>query len=234
MKCSRSGSSHWCSSDGSLIPEIEKIQNAHSDLSLIQNISLSGSIYNRSGDNSLSLVQDYWDFYSASPSETLSFVSQASVAKVAPVGVSSSLVFNHSLTVAGGRITTGPEFYDVIYDPAAVSPAQVGSWVYVNSSGNAILATSAGTLPQAEVVGCLMEEGIASQLTEVLTQGRLTLDDWTSLAGTEFLTPGVIYYLTTGGLMSAVAPSSGYVVVLGRAITNIEFDVSVQLPWGVE
>lgn len=213
---------------------IKVVQNCRSTLDFAESLITSGSIYNRSVVDDVGLEQSYWDFFDGNASNSLSFSSVALVLKVAVVSPSSTLVFNHSLTVAGGRIVTGPEFYDVIYDPAAVSPAQIGSWVYVNSSGNAILATSAGTLPQAEVVGCLMEEGIASQLTEMLTQGRLTLDDWTALAGTEFLTPGVIYYLTTGGLMSAVAPSSGYVVVLGRAITNIEFDVSVQLPWGVE
>ena len=233
MKCNTG--IHWSSnSDGSLVPEIEKIQNAYSDLLFVQDLSLSGSIYNRSVVDDVGLEQSYWDHFAAAASNSLSFSSVALGLKVAVVSPSSTLVFSHTLSVAGGRISTGPEFYDVIYNPAAGSNAQIGSWVYVDSSGDAILATSAGTLAQAEVVGCFTEEGVPNQLTELLTQGRLTLADWTALAGSEFLTPGVVYYLTTGGLMSSTAPNPGYVVVLGRAITAEEFDVSVQLPWGVE
>jgi hypothetical protein len=225
--------SFYCSRKPRVINPIKVVQNCYSDLGLTDLVVASGSIFNRSFLDDLGLIGSLpTDYYSEFETDSLSFVSQVSVARIIPTA--SILVINQNVSVAGGRVATTPDFYDVVYDPAALSNAQVGSWVYVNSSGNAILATSAGTLPQAEVVGCFTAEGIPSQLTELLTKGRLTLADWTALAGTEFLSPGVVYYLTTGGLMSAVAPSSGYVVVLGRAVTSTQFDVDVQLPWGVE
>jgi len=47
----------------------------------------------------------------------------------------------------------------------------------------------------------------------------VTLPDWTSVVGSAALIPGAVYYLGLGSL-TPDAPSIGYCVVVGRALTT--------------
>lgn len=221
-----------CSRGGFTKP-IDVIQNCYSDLGLVDLLTISGSTFNRSLSDGLSF-QSFLptDYYSQNESDSLNFQSLVAVSMIIPT--SSILTMDQNVVVAGGRIEAAPATYSITYDSNALSSAQKGSWVYIDtSSGEVVLATSQGTLTEAEVACVLSGSSAPGALVEVMTEGPLVMDDWTALAGTALLSPGLTYYLTTGGLMSASAPTDGYIVSLGRAITTTEFDVEIRLPLGL-
>jgi hypothetical protein len=96
---------------------------------------------------------------------------------------------------------------------------QRGQPVYVTGSGHIDLAR-ADVMPQAGYAG-LATAAAATTFAVPYATGVLNLADWTAVTGSQFLTPGAIYYLSpaTAGQITTVAPSSGYLVVVGRALS---------------
>ena len=212
---------------------IDTVQNCYSDLGLDDSVVTAGSEYNRSLLEELNLEDDWSDFYGESVSDVIPFTSVTVGVKLAPVSVTTSLGLVQGLILSGGRMQTGTTFF-VDYDSGESDPAPIGLWVRVDSSsGEGILATSAGTLSEAEVAGVIISTATPGEMFEVKTDGRLSLEDWTPVIGSASLTPGLTYYLTTGGQMSSTAPTDGFIVTLGRAITAKEFQVEIRLPWGL-
>lgn len=75
--------------------------------------------------------------------------------------------------------------------------------------------------------------GVSLGGTDYITQGQLTLDDWSTITDSTILIPGEYYYLADQkGKLTHNAPSqTGTVlVIVGRAQTANTIDINVQTP----
>jgi hypothetical protein len=101
----------------------------------------------------------------------------------------------------------------------ADSQIAAGQPIYVLGSGHVDLA-QADALPQAGYAG-LAQADVAATFAASYAVGLLSLADWSAVAGSQYLTPGAIYYLSTAiaGQITTVAPATGYLVVVGRALS---------------
>jgi hypothetical protein len=101
----------------------------------------------------------------------------------------------------------------------ADSAILAGQPVYVLASGHIDLAL-ADAMPQAGVAG-LATAAAAATFAASYALGPLGLADWSAVAGTQYLVPGAIYYLSTtvAGTITTIAPAAGYLVVIGRALS---------------
>lgn len=109
-----------------------------------------------------------------------------------------------------------------------------GMAVYSSSAGKVkkAKADAAGT---AKVMGLVYDTTItADNAGEIVTDGVLTMADWTTIVGSATLTTGSIYYLSkdTAGLLTAVAPSTvgQLVIAVGTALSTIDLLVAMKNP----
>lgn len=105
----------------------------------------------------------------------------------------------------------------------------VGQPLYIKSSGHADLAR-ANTHATAAAVGFAVIAASPTFTVEYVTEGKLTLTDWTAVASVATLTPGVAYYLdaAAAGRITSVVPTSGYIVRLGRATSTATLDIEIE------
>jgi hypothetical protein len=106
----------------------------------------------------------------------------------------------------------------------------VGSPVRQKAGGTVGLAaaTSRGV---ARVVGLCLEAKAIGFAVRVVLRGVVERTDWTAVAGTATLTPGLPYWLdTTAGKITTVAPTSSTDIVarIGRAISTTKLDVQTE------
>ena len=106
----------------------------------------------------------------------------------------------------------------------------VGQPVYIKATGHAALAIADTAIP-AGAIGFAITAAEPTFTVRYITEGKITLTDWTTIIGSSALTPGKVYYLdaTTAGRITAVAPLvlSQYVVRVGRAASFQTFDIEV-------
>jgi hypothetical protein len=69
---------------------------------------------------------------------------------------------------------------------------------------------------------------------EYISEGQITRADWTPLIGAPTLTAGATYYLSSDvpGQLTIVAPTTSgqYVVLVGRAVSNLSLDIEIAPP----
>ena len=122
---------------------------------------------------------------------------------------------------------------DIKISYAAVSDDSIliGQPVYVKGTGHAGLARASGAA--AVVMGFAIVAVGPTETVRFLTEGKITLTDWTAIAGVPALTPGGIYYLdaVTAGRITNVPPSvlGQSVVHVGRAASTLTLDIEVDL-----
>ncbi len=120
---------------------------------------------------------------------------------------------------SGGGFEPTPAIFD--------SDALKGFAVFVSSDGHVdnAIATAAAT---AGVVGICAGDVAAGNAGQYITEGAVTRDDWTPVAGTEFLAPGAYYYLSalSAGQITSVAPTTDTQLVapIGRAQSTTQLD----------
>ena len=104
-----------------------------------------------------------------------------------------------------------------------------GQVVYIEATGHVALAM-ADAVPQAGAIGLLFANIGLGGTAMYLTEGSIALADWTAIVGTTTLIPGALYFLSNSvpGGMSTIAPSTGYVVPVGRATSATTIDIEVQ------
>lgn len=217
------------------LPAIDVVQNNYSVLLFTQQVDRSGSEWLRSIEHDLGLTQDFSDFYGESIETVLSLISSFDGDRDLHFSLESTLVLVDGNSVAGGRILAGGEssIFSVIYDTGGPSAIE-GNIVYIdNADSEAKLATYAGSLAQAEVVGFCVDAADAGEGVVIQTEGEFSMSNWTNIAGTVALTPGAYYYLHTGGQMRVNPPAQGTVVIVGRAMTATKFDIEINPPWEV-
>lgn len=75
---------------------------------------------------------------------------------------------------------------------------------------------------------------VGADATVEITRDRVTLPNWSALAGTTLLTPGVTYFLSTstpGGIQTTPPTTAGQVVcVVGEAISTTTLAVQIGIP----
>jgi hypothetical protein len=95
-----------------------------------------------------------------------------------------------------------------------------GQPIYVLLASGHVDLAQADALPQAAYAG-IAQSAAAATFAARYSLGLVSLADWTAVVGSQYLTPGALYYLdqVTPGRITAVAPSTGYLVVVGRALS---------------
>jgi hypothetical protein len=231
-----------CVHPQSSLPAIQVVQNTYSDLGLTQTLERDGSEWTRSVLNDSLVEQSFSEFYGESVSSTLVLVSASTSDALLGASQSSTIVFTETVTVAGGRTDSGggggggdntSNTFTITYDSGGPSAVE-GMVVYIDpADGEAKLAASDSTEVVAEVAGFLTAAYVAGDTASVVTEGDLTLEDWTDVAGTATLTPGATYYLHTDGEIRVTPPETGKLVIVGRAMTTLSLDIEINLPWGL-
>ncbi len=121
---------------------------------------------------------------------------------------------------------------------SAVSSAQAdenllaGQVIYVKGTSNVELA-QANTRPDTEAAGLVLSDTLTGFTAPYVTQGTITLSDWTNVIGAAALAPGVRYFLsaaTAGRLVSAQVSGGNFHVFVGRALSTTTLDVDIDPP----
>lgn len=109
--------------------------------------------------------------------------------------------------------------------------AVLGQPLFVESDGEVNLA-NAGAASTARVVGvALADTAMAATGPVSTTVARVERSNWTSVTGTEFLTPGATYFLdATNGMITATDPDSATSVEIGVALSTTVFLFDIQPP----
>lgn len=115
-----------------------------------------------------------------------------------------------------------------------VSAAAIGQAVY-SSNAAAVDLAQADAQSTVRVAGLAAEAVGTGNTGNILADGVLTLTttQWDAIAGTTGgLTPGADYFLdeSTAGNITETAPSTGFVVRVGHALSDTEFEIEVQQP----
>jgi len=114
--------------------------------------------------------------------------------------------------------------HQVIFDSATKS----GQVVYISSDGHVDLARAdSGTT--ADAIGLSVNTITINSTDYILTEGSITKTDWSNISDASALVPGAIYYLSSvdSGDITINAPSSGYLVRIGRAINSQTLDIEI-------
>lgn len=128
---------------------------------------------------------------------------------------------------------------DILANPSTLSRTFDATTV----AGQAVFASGAGTvnLARADAQSTIRVAGLAAEdvgtgnTGNLLADGVLTLNtaQWDAVTGqTGGLTPGGNYFLSeaTAGALTVNAPSTGFVVRVGHALSDTELEIEVQQP----
>ena len=110
--------------------------------------------------------------------------------------------------------------------------ALAGQVVYVKGTSNVGLA-QANTRPDTEAAGLVLADALSGFTASYVTQGTITLSDWTNVIGVAALTAGVRYFLsatTPGRLVTAQVGGGNFHVFVGRALSPTTLDVDIDPP----
>ena len=107
-----------------------------------------------------------------------------------------------------------------------------GEAVYTDAADDVklALADAAGT---ARVLGLVKTDSIAASASgSIQIDGIISIADWTAATGSATLTSGSVYYLdnSTAGNLTSTAPTTGYVVEVGQAISTTEMAITIKAP----
>jgi len=114
----------------------------------------------------------------------------------------------------------------------AAVPLTAGDIVYCDRATRQLGIADAVVYTQSFVLGFVASDCAAGFAAEVHT-GQLAIADWTRLAGTPHLLPGLPYFLRPGGGITSsrpTAPASAAVAVVGVAVSPSELHISPTLP----
>jgi hypothetical protein len=104
----------------------------------------------------------------------------------------------------------------------------IGQPIYVKSTGHVAIA-DATTATTSGVAGFAITAAGVGEVVSYITEGKLTLTDWTAVASVAALTPGSNYFLSlTSGLIAASVVATGYHVRLGRATSTLTLDLEIE------
>ena len=192
-----------------------------------QNVELNTD-WVRAVESPLNLVHDFSDFFDSPGTHDLGLSENLVSLVERPTTTESTLNLLQTVTVAGGHLESLGE---APITATFQSLTLTGMALYVPTDGSVDLAR-ADIYP--EVVGVAKSDVAASSSGEYATEGQITRSDWSAVAGRATLTPGAYYYLSpdVAGQITSVAPTTmgHYVVVVGRALTQLTLDIEISQP----
>jgi hypothetical protein len=129
--------------------------------------------------------------------------------------------------------TTGPQL--VSFTNANASPITQGMVVYLSAADNVDIAKANAIGTIKPIAGLVNDASIAASASGyIVTDGPLTVSDWTAVVGGTTLTAGAEYFVSaaTAGKLTATAPSaSGNIVQkIGYAINTTTMMVRIGQP----
>jgi hypothetical protein len=103
-----------------------------------------------------------------------------------------------------------------------------GQPIYIKQSGHCSLA-NANSFASSNVIG------LANNDTEIghvchYTKTDMELDDWTDIVGTQYLIPGVLYFLSDISGKLTITPNqslSKYIIYVGKAVSTKILDINI-------
>lgn len=98
----------------------------------------------------------------------------------------------------------------------------------VRLSSDSLLFQAAASLERFDVVGVV----VLAETTHATytSDGKVELEDWTTIVGQPLLTPGESYFLQlTPGLLDTTPPADAPVVQVGRAMSGTQLDVEIEI-----
>lgn len=126
-------------------------------------------------------------------------------------------------------LITPPFAADTAQSAEADGTIAIAQPIYLKSNGHVDLAqaNAAGT---TQVCGLALTGAVATNSVDYQIDGVIERSDWTAITGSASLQRGAVYFLSaaTAGRLTTTAPTSGYSVVVGRALTTTRFDISIQ------
>lgn len=134
-----------------------------------------------------------------------------------------------------GSISSGGDGTALSVTMTAGVVISAGQPLYVSSNNTVSLACAdpGSPIPNyllSQVVGLAKDSASASDDVELITEGVVELNDWSSVVGSANLTAGAVYFLSeTEGMLTETAPTTDNTVVtrVGRALTTKKMDIEV-------
>lgn len=145
------------------------------------------------------------------------------------------LVWNNGveqLQAGDSLLATVTEVDVVTLTNANAGAAVIGEPVYISAAGSfdKARANASGT---TKAIGLVLTASIASGVSGTIQKDgtfTATAGQWdTVTGGTGGLTAGSIYYLSeaTAGRLTTTAPTSGYILPIGIALSTTDFEISI-------
>jgi hypothetical protein len=126
-----------------------------------------------------------------------------------------------------------PEVPEDSYYALADAAMSAGQVLYIKSNGH-VAPARANAAATTGAIGLVFADVDTGETACYITEGHITLADWSAVAGVVSLTPGSNYFLSTSaaGKIVAVAPTAqgDYVVRVGRATSGTTLDIEIGSP----
>lgn len=143
------------------------------------------------------------------------------------------LIQGGGITISyGAGIITISATSAIQLEAEADSQIKIGNPIYLKANGHTEPA-KADNINTVQVVGVSISDTAATYSCKYITEGQVERVDWTEIAGTASLSPGISYFLDIiSGKITTIAPTTTrqYVVRIGRAVSTIRLDVEIELP----
>ena len=128
-----------------------------------------------------------------------------------------------------------------VITPPVPSPPIAGDQIITVIAANNLLAghpvfiTSSGLLDKAHTVGVpcvgiVINDAVSGHDASYISNGSVSSPDWTSIIGSQYLTPSAVYYLSSAGKLSLTPPASGLLQQVGIAVSRTMLDVEIKPP----
>lgn len=206
---------------------LERRFNAASWLGLSDDAEQNGD-WDREASSTMLLDTDtdYHNNHGEDPAtETLNITDLASSVWDFNRSATHNVTFSDAVHVA----KDGVESIVSEYNLTANETINVGQPVFV-SANNTVNLADASTLNTSHVLGLAVTDASTNTAVQVLSDGKVERNDWTSIVGTSNLVAGATYYLgTTAGKMTTAPPTGDneHVVRCGTAVSATKFDIEI-------
>lgn len=105
---------------------------------------------------------------------------------------------------------------------------QKGQPIYLKSNGH--LGLSWGSGIGYSCIGVAIGDFLPGFACQFKTLGIITLNSWTVVTGSDFLSPSQTYYLDAinAGRLTMIPPETGYLVAVGKALSTVAMNIQIQ------
>lgn len=99
--------------------------------------------------------------------------------------------------------------------------------VYINTDGKIYSASSSNLLSMGKILGVALTEQLTDELIDVIGYGKIA-NFSTSLS------IGVMYYLNNSGYLTITPPTTGFIQIIGTAVSSTQMLIQMQTPIQLE